>query len=423
MTYGCKENDKNKKQKLYAKALASFFALMLLFTVLSRAADSVAVAKVYAKKAERGRLSHEMLCEGRMEPKEKLYISSEEGFIIREIKAEQGQTVTTGEPLIILDGGDIEERLSVAETELRLLELRKQSLSLNTYDSSGDRAVEIAEAELKRAQEDLELNKEINGGIELKKDKRAVEDASLNLQAAIGEKEKAEAADKAARERNEIDKESAELEIQLKNKEISSLRELTAAGFAIYAESGGTIDEINVRSGEKTSGGNLISIIPEDSSYYFKAETDKEDAKYIKPGDLAEITLKGQKAPIKEAEIKWVKPSQSDKNTVEIAVEIPGNNQLYSGMAASMKHVKTTEEYSKVVPLSAVRSSGAGDYVLGIKNVNTILGDEDAAYRINIEVLDRDGNRAAVSGLSDEAVIVSSNKPVEEADRVRVKTK
>ena len=216
MTYGCKENDKNKKQKLYAKALASFFALMLLFTVLSRAADSVAVAKVYAKKAERGRLSHEMLCEGRMEPKEKLYISSEEGFIIREIKAEQGQTVTTGEPLIILDGGDIEERLSVAETELRLLELRKQSLSLNTYDSSGDRAVEIAEAELKRAQEDLELNKEINGGIELKKDKRAVEDASLNLQAAIGEKEKAEAADKAARKRNEIDKESAELEFSLK---------------------------------------------------------------------------------------------------------------------------------------------------------------------------------------------------------------
>ena len=52
MTYGCKENDKNKKQKLYAKALASFFALMLLFTVLSRAADSVAVAKVYAKKAK-----------------------------------------------------------------------------------------------------------------------------------------------------------------------------------------------------------------------------------------------------------------------------------------------------------------------------------------------------------------------------------
>lgn len=423
MTYGCKENDKNKKQKFYAKALVCFFVLMLLFTVLSRAADSVAVAKVYAKKAERGRLSHEMLCEGRMEPKEKLYISSEEGFIIREIKAEQGQTVTAGEPLIILDGGDIKERLSVAETQLRLLELRKQSLSLNTYDSSGDRAVERAKAELKRTQEDLELNKEINGGIELEKDKRAVEDALLNLQAAIDEKEKADAADKAAKERNEIDKESAELEIQLKNKEISLLRELTAVGSVIYAEIGGTIDEVYVKSGEKTSGGNFISIIPEDSSYYFKAGADKEDAKYIKPGDLAEITLEGQKVPIKDAEVKWVKPSASDKNTVEIAVEVPENNELYSGMAAYMKHVKTTEEYSKVVPLSAVRSSGAGDYVLGIKNVNTILGEEDVAYRINIEVLDRDGSRVAVSGLSDETVIISSNKPVEESDRVRVKTK
>jgi multidrug efflux pump subunit AcrA (membrane-fusion protein) len=423
MTYGCKEDEKNKKQKLYAKALAGFFALMLLFTILSRAADSVAVAKVYVKKAERGRLAHEMFCEGRMEPKEKLYISSEEGFIIREIKVEQGQVVTAGEPLIILDGSDIEERLSVAETELRLLELKKQSLSLNTYDSSGDRAVEKAEEEFQRAQEDLELNKEINGGIELKKDKRAVEDALLNLQAAIDEKEKAQAADKVARERNEIDKESAELEIQLKNKEIISLRELSAAGSAIYAGRGGTIDEIYVKPGEKTSAGNLISIIPGDSNYYFKAEADKESAKYIKPGDLAQITLEGQKAPIKDAEVKWVKFSSSDKNTVEIAVEMPENNELYSGMAASMKHVKTTEEYSKVVPLSAVRSSGAGDYVLGVKKVNTLLGEEDAAYRINIEVLDSDGSRAAVSGVSDEEVIVSSNKPVEESDRVRAKTK
>ncbi|WP_313341691.1 HlyD family efflux transporter periplasmic adaptor subunit [Sedimentibacter sp.] len=423
MTYDCKENEKNKKQKIYAKALAGFFVLMLLFTTLSRAADSVAVAKVYAKKAERGRLSHETLCEGWMEPREKLHISSEEGFIILEIKAEQGQSVTAGEPLIILDASDIEEQLSAAETELRLLELKKQSLSLNTYDSSGDRSVEKAEAELKRAQEDLELNKEINGGIKLEKDKRAVEDALLNLQAAIGEKEKAQAADKAAREKNEIDKESAELEIQLKNKEISSLRELAAVGSAIYAEISGTIDEIYVKSGEKTSGGNLISIIPGNSKYYFKAVTDKEDAKYIKQGDSVEVTLEGQKAPIKDVEVKWVKLSTSDKNTVEIAVEMPENNELYNGMAASVKHVKITEEYSKVVPLSAVRSSGTGNYVLGIKNVNTLLGEENAAYRINIEVLDNDGSKAAVSGLSNEDVIVNSNKPIEESDRVRVKTK
>ncbi len=51
------------------------------------------------------------------------------------------------------------------------------------------------------------------------------------------------------------------------------------------------------------------------------------------------------------------------------------------------------------------------------------MGDEDAAYRVNIEILDKAGASAAVKGLNDENVIVSSNKPIEESDRVRVKQK
>lgn len=413
----------NKRQKLYIKAFAGFFALMLLFTVLSRAADSVAVAKVYTEKAKRGKLSHETLCKGRVEPWEKLYISSKEGFKIQNINVEPGQAVAEGETLIILDSSDIEEQLFTAETQLKLMELRKQSLYLNSYDYSGDRAVEKARTELQRRQEDMELNKEINGGIALEADKRSVEDALINLQAAIEEKEKAEEESKRAKEKNEIDKSIAELEIQLKNKEISVLKELLDGGSVISAECVGTVDEIYVKAGEKTSGGNLISLIPEDSEYYFKAEADKERVKYIKTGDQVEITLEGQKIPIKNAEVKWVKLSANDKNTAEIAVKIPRNAELYNGMGASMKHVMPTEEYEKIIPLSAVRGSSGGDYVLAVRKVNTVMGDETAAYRVNIEVLEEDGKHAAVKGLDSEEIIVLSSKTIEESDRVRVKAK
>jgi len=423
MTYNYKEDKKEIRQKLYAKAFVGFFALMLLFTMLSRAADSIAVVKVYTEKAKRGKLFHETLCEGRVEPWEKIYISSEEGFRIQEIKVEPGQAVTAGESLIILDNKDIEEQLVIAEAELKLLELKKQSLNLNTYDFSGDKAVEKARSELQRALGDMELNKEINGGTALEADKRAVEDTELNLQAAIDEREKAEADNKMAKEKAEIDKKAAELEIQLKNKEVSVLKKLIEKASVISAEMSGTADEIFVKVGEKTSGGNLISIIPEDSEYYFKADEDTEKAKYIRPGDLVEITLEGQKIPIKDAEVKWVKLSAADKNTLQIAVKIPKGAELYNGMGASMKHVKSTVEYEKVIPLSAVRSSTEGDYVLAVKKVNTVMGDEDAAYRVNIEILDKAGASVAVKGLNDENVIVSSNKPIEESDRVRVKQK
>ena len=102
---------------------------------------------------------------------------------------------------------------------------------------------------------------------------------------------------------------------------------------------------------------------------------------------------------------------------------MPGDDELYAGMGASMKHVRRTDEYEKIVPVSAVRSSTGGDYVLAVKEVNTIMGNETAAYRIFIEVLDKDGVNAAVKGLNDEDVIVSGNKPVEDSDRVRVKQK
>ena len=281
MIHTYNEDEKNRKQKMYAKAFAGFFIFMLIFTMLSRAADSVAVAKVYTEKAKRGKLSHETLCEGRIEPRERQYISSEDGFRIQEVKVEPGQVVTAGEPLIILDNKDIEEQIFTAEKELELLELKEQILYLNTYNSPDDRAIEKAQAELQRAQKDMELNKEINGGTVLEFDKRAVEDASFNLQTAIDEKEKAEADSKAAKEKSEIDKKTAALEIELKNKEITGLIELAGVDCIISAESGGTIDEIYVKAGEKTSGGNLISFIPEDSQYYFIAETDKENTKKL----------------------------------------------------------------------------------------------------------------------------------------------
>jgi len=422
MTYDDKVNDKSRRQKFYAKAFVGFFALMLFFTVISRAADSAAVAKVYTEKAKRGKLSHETVCEGRVEPWEKLYISSEEGFRVQEIKVEPGQTVVSDEPLIILDKKEIDERLFTAETELKLMELKKQNLDLNTYDSSDDKSVEKARTAFERAQQDMELNKEINGGMELEADKRAAEDALLNLKTAVEEKEKADMNINKAKEKNEIDKKSAELEIQLKNKEISSLRELVDKGCIISAVKGGTIDEIYVKIGEKTSGGNVISLIPEDSEYYFKAEVDKEKTKYIKPGDSAEITLEGDKIPIKDAEIKWVKFS-TENETAEITVKIPEDAKVYNGMSASIRHVSTTAEYERIIPVSAVRSSTGGDYVLAVKEVNAVMGNENAAYRVNIEVQDEDGKNAAVAGLNDEDIIVSSNKPIEESDRVRVKLK
>lgn len=63
--------DKNKKSSLQVKAvkaLAGFLILMFLLTILSRAADSLTIAKVTASAATGGVISHNIEVDGNITP-------------------------------------------------------------------------------------------------------------------------------------------------------------------------------------------------------------------------------------------------------------------------------------------------------------------------------------------------------------------
>lgn len=417
-------NKKSSRQKTYLKLFLGFFLVMSLLTVLSRTADSLTVARVTVDKAIRGSLSHETVADGTIESSEKVYVKIEEGFKVAKINVTKGEFVKTGDQLINIDKKDIEEQLFKAQTELQLLELKKQGLNLETYDNKGDEVVEKAQLELDRAKRDRDINKEINGGTELEKDKRAVEDAELNLQTAITEKEKTNVSNKVAQEKNEIDKKSTELDILLKTKEINKLNKLCAMGNIITAESDGIIDEIYIKEGEKTTGSNLISIIPEKSKFLYKATINGEKAKYIKAGDSIQITLAGKQVPIDNVVVKSVRNVDDGKSMVEIIADMPDGTEASNGMSASMKHGKKTDEYDRIIPIGSLRSTNQGDYILVIKETNTVMGNEKSVYKLDVTVADRDSSFAAItSGLNDETIIINSNKAISEGDRVRIDVK
>jgi len=417
-------NKKNNRQKTYLKLFIGFFVVMSLLTVLSRTADSLTVARVTVDKAKRGSLSHETVADGIIESSEKVYVKTEEGFKVKKINVTKGEFVKAGDTLINIDKKDIEEQLFKSQTELQLLELKKQGLNLETYDNKGDEVVEKAQLELDRAKKDRDINKEINVGIELEKDKRAVEDAELNLQTAIAENEKTNLSNKVAQEKNEINKKSTELDILLKTTEINKLNELCAMGNIITAESNGIIDEIYIKEGEKTTGSNLISLIPDKSKVLYKATLDGEKAKYIKAGDSINVTLAGKQVPIDNVVVKSVRNVDDGKSMVEIIADMPDGTEASNGMSASMKHVKRTDEYDRIIPITSLRSTSQGDYILVVKETNTVMGNEKSAYKLDVTVADKDSSFAAITnGLNDEIVIINSNKPISEGDRVRIDVK
>ncbi|WP_312810232.1 biotin/lipoyl-binding protein [Sedimentibacter sp.] len=405
-------------QKRYVKALILFFIIIFIFTILSRAADSVTVAVVKVQMPRRGSINHETVIEGNIEASEKNKIKIQEGFKIDTIYVERGQRVAKGEKLFCIDKEEIEKQLYKLQIEIEISELNKQSLELQTYENIYEEEIKKAQIALDRAINDRDINIQING-VELESDKRAVEDAESSLNLAVMQKEKQDAKNEELLKKNENEKKRLELELQLKRNEYENIEELNKIGNIVYAEEDGIIDEIYVKEGEKTTGGEVMSIIDSITDYIFTGKTDTEKAKYMKAGDLVSVKLIGKNAPIDNAEIKSISPEPED-NIVKIAAAIPKNSNISHGMKATAKHIYSTDEYPRIIPVDALRSDAGQYYVLAVDEKNAVMGKEKTAYRINVEVSDKNDTFAAIGSLGDEEIITKSNKPISEGERVRV---
>lgn len=412
-----KSRENETRQKRYIKVLISFFIMMVILTVFSRVADSITIAKVYVKTPTRGSLLYETKIEGKIEVSEKSKMRIDEGFKIEKIYIEKGQKVSKGDKLFLLDKKEIEDYMFKLKTEIQLLELKKQSLELQSYANSYEEEVAKAELELERAKNDRDINIEING-IELEKDKRIVEDAQAALEVALKQKEKQEISNKELQEKNEIEKKSIDLDLSLKLNEYSRAENLNKIGNVIYAEQTGIVDDIFLKEGEKTTGSDVISIIDENSKYIFESKIDKEKVKYIKVGDPVKLTLSGKQIPIDNVVIKSI---NIEADNVKLIADIPDNIDITYGIEGSIKHSFSTDEYNKLIPLSALRSDSGQDYILAVSEKNTVMGKEKVAYRINVTVAEKNDTYAAISsGVDNEEIITKSNKSITEGDRVRI---
>ena len=104
------EMDKNKKSSLQVKAvkaLAGFLILMFLLTILSRAADSLTIAKVTASAATGGVISHNIEVDGNITPNKDIAISTSANIKIASVEATEGKNVKKGDLLIQLDTADL----------------------------------------------------------------------------------------------------------------------------------------------------------------------------------------------------------------------------------------------------------------------------------------------------------------------------
>lgn len=108
----------NMRQKKIMKGFGIFFAVMMVFTVLSRAADSVNVVQVQVKTVQNQMVSHKVTGTGKVVGTREQAVFAQANLKIEQILIQEGQSVKKDEVLLKLSMDSISEALKDKSDEI-----------------------------------------------------------------------------------------------------------------------------------------------------------------------------------------------------------------------------------------------------------------------------------------------------------------
>lgn len=190
----------------------------------------------------------------------------------------------------------------------------------------------------------------------------------------------------------------------------------------VKAPADGVIRKVDVEVGYATPETSAVTMADTSADCSLTAAITTEQAAYIKRGD--ELTLKpadGSKT-IEGLTVHSMKKNPQDPELTDISVRIT-DDRLPLGASATLKIQKKSEPYPVILPVQALHLDENQYYVLVLAEAQTVLGTELHAQRMDVKVLEKTAEMAAVEegALSwDQQVIISAEKPVKDGDRVRL---
>ena len=164
------------KQRIW-KLAGAFFAAMVVFTILSRAAYQHGIAVVTTQAPAGGTISHQVILNGKTVQNQEQAVTTEAGLRIAGVSINEGQQVKKGEVLFTLDLEYLEEEILNQKQEMQ-----KQQLSIQ--DAWSQEAASREQRENQQAQAEENYNSAVSkaqsdfdrAGEELSQAEQALED-------------------------------------------------------------------------------------------------------------------------------------------------------------------------------------------------------------------------------------------------------
>lgn len=209
-------------------------------------------------------------------------------------------------------------------------------------------------------------------------------------------------------------------DLEEKQLAVDELQKVMDVNGKITAPSDGLITKVNLTTGETTTEDTAIRISDQSAGYKFTATLDKASAKYLSKDDKVTLDL-GNGTTVEGLTVQSIDVSAEDKNSYELTVSIPAKVKKL-GSIATLKVEKASKKYDTCVPLGALHSDGDKYYVYVINEKDTILGTETAVDKVQVDILDKNNEQAAIEGSFSwgQKFVLTSSKTLRNGDRVRL---
>lgn len=429
----------------WRRVLVVFMAVMLICTVLSKIADSLTIAKVETQKPKSMKISSEIKASGQVEKNRELAVVTQPDILVESVAVQNGDVVQEGDLLAQLDLHDLQSRMEDIGMQINNYELtnrglystarqqadqRARNIQRATEDyerirREGQEAVQQARANLEEAKNALENaaeEEELSGlqenveALQNAYDNAAAQESANNLNA-----ERA-LQDAQAEQPEDYSAQINEQSIDKLEDQLTKLQELMQQEGRVTAPASGTVTRCCLEVGQKTTDTASFTMTDEREGLRFVAEVDGSDGKYLSVGDM--VTLKNAAGTETNLPIAAIGSDESgDKR--RLTVMLPAG-VFTMGETLSMTYVMESRKYETVVPLSALYQENQQYYVYIADTQNTLLGETYVTRRMDVEVLEKNGEYAALtpSALdSDNKVITQTDRYVEAGERVRLTEK
>ncbi|MCI9490545.1 HlyD family efflux transporter periplasmic adaptor subunit [Lachnospiraceae bacterium 48-42] len=340
------------------------------------------------------------------------------------------------------EGGKQEGEKPVAEArkqegESPAAETRKQEESLAAETGSQMELNQAAESAKQQKMQELEASlSEAEQGVE---DARQALNQAQNAYDLACQEDAAQDLNSANQaEASRLSAEAAQLQVVTAKKALQKLKKYEAAEGKIRAKRDCVVLSSGVQPGTITAGTEVFET--GSGGFCLRGSVKTTDQEKLKTG--AEVSVQLPSGAKKSAVLEAItsEPARggsqetngtgSDQGEEDSSpglfwyAPLPDNTEVKGTETFTWNTESASEkEYEQIIPLSALREDVSEAYCLIVSEEKHMLGTIQTAKRVPVTVLEKDGEKAAVTSIlrEEDKLITASEKYVQEGDRVRIK--